>query len=154
MNLWWKLHQWLTLQGRLVKSSNHWAMAVHMYRELLCHFTLLTLTDDKISCKPLELHVLKLCWKCLLLEWGASDKIAEVHSFNSSQRLRRFYFHAHVKQFTNFLSRAWSLNSSTTFLNKVTVNKPCSLSSYTNLQNKMKQKEFKWTRLKQIHKYV
>ena len=34
---------------------------------------------------------------------------------------------------TYFLSRAWSLNSSTTFLNKVTVNKPCSLSSKTKL---------------------
>ena len=34
---------------------------------------------------------------------------------------------------TNFFSRAWCLNSSTTFLNNVTVNKPCSLSSYTSL---------------------
>ena len=37
---------------------------------------------------------------------------------------------------TYFLSRAWSLNSSTTFLNKVTVNKPCSLSSKTKLRKR------------------
>ena len=42
---------------------------------------------------------------------------------------------------TYFWSRAWCLNSSTTFLNKVTVNKPWSLSSCTNL---WPEQERKW----------
>ena len=71
--------------------------------------------------------------------------------FHASTRLKRCAFGDHYhrmrvekkqirfKLATYFLSRAWSLNSSTTFLNKVTVNKPCSLSSKTKLRERTKE---------------